>query len=49
MLYLGLNSAPSSWNILTTAGQSQALVAKENELYLIDHGGQLQQQVCECR
>ena len=26
-------------------GQSQALVAKENELYLIDHGGQYQQQV----
>jgi hypothetical protein len=26
-------------------GQSQALVAKQNELYLVDHGGQYQQQV----
>jgi len=26
-------------------GQSRALVAKENELYLVDHGGQYQKQV----
>ena len=44
-IYAGLNSAPTSWDILTMDGQSQALVAKENELYLIDHGGQYQQQV----
>lgn len=43
----GLNSAPASWDILTMAGQSQALVAKDNELFLIDHGGQYQQQTVE--
>ncbi|XP_060587181.1 vacuolar protein sorting-associated protein 16 homolog, partial [Ruditapes philippinarum] len=40
----GLNSAPTAWGIITMDGQSQALVAKQNELYLVDHGGQYQQQ-----
>ncbi|XP_041371955.1 vacuolar protein sorting-associated protein 16 homolog isoform X2 [Gigantopelta aegis] len=40
----GLNSAPSSWAIINMDRQSRALVAKEAELYLVDHGGQYQQQ-----
>ncbi|WAR04987.1 VPS16-like protein [Mya arenaria] len=43
----GLDSAPTAWGIITMDGQSQALVAKGNELYLIDHGGQYQKQEIE--
>lgn len=40
----GLQSPPSSWTIINLDRQSRALVAKGSELYLIDHGGQLQLQ-----
>ncbi|XP_052253971.1 vacuolar protein sorting-associated protein 16 homolog [Dreissena polymorpha] len=40
----GADSAPTAWDIITMDGQSQALVAKKNELYLVDHGGQYQKQ-----
>ncbi|XP_053409060.1 vacuolar protein sorting-associated protein 16 homolog [Mercenaria mercenaria] len=43
----GLNSSPTAWGIITMDGQSQALVAKQNELYLVDHGGQYQQQTID--
>ncbi|KAJ8307571.1 hypothetical protein KUTeg_015655 [Tegillarca granosa] len=43
----GLNSKPSSWTIINLDRQSRALVAKGNELYLIDHGGQYQLQTPE--
>lgn len=43
--FTGLDCAPTAWGIITMDGQSQALVAKENELYLVDHGGQYQKQV----
>ena len=38
----GLQTPPSSWTIINLDRQSRALVAKGNELYLIDHGGQFQ-------
>ncbi|KAL3836276.1 hypothetical protein ACJMK2_021714 [Sinanodonta woodiana] len=43
----GLQSAPTSWTILTMDRQSQALVAKDSELYLIDRGGQYQKQMID--
>ncbi|KAK3602689.1 hypothetical protein CHS0354_017895 [Potamilus streckersoni] len=43
----GLQSAPTSWTILTMDRQSQVLVAKDSELYLIDRGGQYQKQMID--
>ncbi|BFZ22188.1 hypothetical protein BsWGS_25227 [Bradybaena similaris] len=40
----GLNEAPSCWAIVTADRQARALVAKGSELYLVDQGGQYQQQ-----
>ncbi|XP_033732936.1 vacuolar protein sorting-associated protein 16 homolog [Pecten maximus] len=40
----GLQTAPSSWAVLNLDRQSRALVAKGHELFLIDHGGQYQNQ-----
>ncbi|KAK6182738.1 hypothetical protein SNE40_010352 [Patella caerulea] len=42
-----LNSAPSSWTILNLDRQSRALVAKDAQLFLVDHGGQYQEQFPE--
>lgn len=42
---IGLNEAPNCWAIVTVDRQARALVAKESELYLVDQGGQYQQQV----
>ncbi|CAL1533897.1 unnamed protein product [Lymnaea stagnalis] len=40
----GLNEAPSCWAIVVTDRQVRALVAKGEELFLVDQGGQYQQQ-----
>ncbi|CAH1775290.1 unnamed protein product [Owenia fusiformis] len=40
----GLNKPPSSWAIINHERQSRALVAKDAELYLVDHGGQYTEQ-----
>ena len=43
---LGLDSPPSSWCIINQDRQTRALVAKEGDLFLLDQGGQYQEQVC---
>ncbi|XP_013393973.1 vacuolar protein sorting-associated protein 16 homolog [Lingula anatina] len=43
----GLQAPPSSWAIINQDRQTRALVAKENELFLLDHGGQYQQQTVD--
>ncbi|XP_071101576.1 vacuolar protein sorting-associated protein 16 homolog [Haliotis cracherodii] len=40
----GLNSLPSSWTIINIERKSLALVAKNDQLFLVDHGGQYQEQ-----
>ena len=42
-----MDSPPSSWCILNLDRQTRALVAKEGDLYLVDHGGQYQEQVAK--
>ncbi|ESO96565.1 hypothetical protein LOTGIDRAFT_115951 [Lottia gigantea] len=39
-----LNSVPSSWTILNLDRQCRALVAKNSQLFLIDQGGQYEEQ-----
>ncbi len=41
----GLDVPPSSWCVITQERQTRALLAKEGELFLLDHGGQCQEQV----
>ena len=41
---LGMDSAPTCWCIINRDRQSRALLAKDADLYLLDHGGQYQQQ-----
>ncbi|XP_035827127.1 vacuolar protein sorting-associated protein 16 homolog [Aplysia californica] len=43
----GLNEAPNCWTIVVSDRQARALVAKGGELYLVDQGGQFQQQQAE--
>ncbi len=43
--FAGLDAPPSSWVIINQDRQTRALVAKDAELYLLDHGGQYQEQV----
>ena len=40
-----MEAPPSSWAILNQDRQTRALVAKDAELFLLDHGGQYQEQV----
>ncbi|ELU17286.1 hypothetical protein CAPTEDRAFT_168734 [Capitella teleta] len=40
----GLNKPPSCWTMINQDRQSRALVARDNEIYLLDHGGQCEQQ-----
>ncbi|XP_002734080.3 vacuolar protein sorting-associated protein 16 homolog, partial [Saccoglossus kowalevskii] len=40
----GLSCPPSSWAVISEDRQSRILLAKESELYLLDHGGQYSQE-----
>jgi len=40
----GLDAPPSCWAIINQERQTKALVAKDTNLYLVDHGGQYEQQ-----
>ena len=40
-----MDSPPSSWCIINQDRQTRALVAKEGDLFLLDQGGQYQEQV----
>ena len=42
---VGLMAPPGSWAIINQERQCQALVAKEADLFLLDHGGQYQEMV----
>ena len=43
--FLGLDRPPSSWSVFVEDRQVRALVAKDQELFLLDHGGQYTEQV----
>ncbi|KAI8484680.1 Vacuolar protein sorting-associated protein 16 [Branchiostoma belcheri] len=40
----GLDAPPSSWVVISQDRQSRVLLARENDLYLLDHGGQYSRQ-----
>ncbi|XP_019620377.1 PREDICTED: vacuolar protein sorting-associated protein 16 homolog isoform X1 [Branchiostoma belcheri] len=41
----GLDAPPSSWVVISQDRQSRVLLARENDLYLLDHGGQYSRQL----
>ncbi|XP_071942390.1 vacuolar protein sorting-associated protein 16 homolog [Antedon mediterranea] len=43
----GIEAAPSSWCVISSERQSHVLLAKENQLYLLDHGGHYQELTLE--
>ena len=45
MMSSGLEDGPSAWLMLNQDRQSRALVASSTQLFLLDHGGQYQEQI----